>query len=531
MRRFRLRTLRWFAALLFLSLLAAIILRWVSLERWRWNTEHATTEYPIAPRPLSSVPEPTVKPEPTPPKPKPIAGKLETARLFNGITFRSVVEPTPGRAASEERDDPQSYVLDLKLGVRMPAPNRTIEELAKVNPELPRLLPGLPEMLKPEAVSPFFAELYETKLKSLRANLGRLDQLLSRHNFYDCQTVLQLKHPQTQRKAVLLQADMDVDADGSDADRIPAGTATSPNFQPFTSYRWGKKTQNPSAYLPVLDEKAKRFEAEAALKATTADRKRELKGAIAQTRDEIGSLKTFSFLIGATDPFIVIPGGFTRTDGAKVGDYAVVISGDAIYPALVGDIGPNDKTGEASLRIAKEISASATANYRPVSDLKVTYLVFPGTAETPFGPPDLDKINARCEALVSEIGGASKPLHKWINIIPPPPTPTPTPSPTPSPGPSPSASPAASVSPAISPSPTFAFSLPTPSVTPSAVASPSPSPQTSPTPTSSASAKASPASKKHRRGGTRSTSSGRESSADSPASSAITRRTAPAPSA
>ena len=90
-----------------------------------------------------------------------------------------------------------------------------------MNPELPRLLPGLAAMLTPDSVSPFFKELYDTKLKNLRENLVRLDQLLSRHNFYDCQTVLQLRHPETKRRAVLLQADMDVDADGSDSDRLP----------------------------------------------------------------------------------------------------------------------------------------------------------------------------------------------------------------------------------------------------------------------------------------------------------------------
>jgi len=42
---------------------------------------------------------------------------------------------------------------------------------------------------------------------------------------------------------------------------------------------------------------------------------------------EIGTLKKFSFLIGATDPFIVVPGTFTRgPDPVKVGDYALVFS-------------------------------------------------------------------------------------------------------------------------------------------------------------------------------------------------------------
>ena len=98
------------------------------------------------------------------------------------------------------------------------------------------------------------------------------------------------------------------------------------------------------------------------------------------------------------------------------------------FPAIVG-AGSLGQAGEASLRIAKEINSIATPNNRPVSDLKVTYLVFPGTAETPWGPPDLEKLQAKCEALVKEIGGAGVPLHHWENIIPPLPTPTPTPTP------------------------------------------------------------------------------------------------------
>lgn len=465
----RVRTLRWVALLLFLALFGAIVLRWISLERWRWTVMHE-------PETPERIVERTPTPEPTP-RTRVIAGKLETARLFNGITLRPAVEPTPGRAASEERVDPESYVLDLKLRIRTPAPNRTLDELAKVNGELPRLLPGLSAMVKEDSLSPYFNELYDTKLKSLRQNLGRLDQLLSRHNFYDCQTVLDLRHPDSKRKAVLMQADMDSDADGSDADRVPAGSGTSPTFQPFTSYKWQKKTKSPNPYLPQLEEKVNRFESE--MKSANAARKAELKNALEQTRDEIGTLKAFSFLIGATDPFIVIPFGFTKTCGAKVGDYAVVVSENAIYPAIVGDVGPADKTGEASLRIAKEISSSATAMNRAVDDLKITYLIFPGTADAPFGPPDLEKINGRCEALVNEIGGSGVPVHKWVSIIP---TPTPTPTPIPTPSPSPSASPSATGSPGASPSPTFAFPLPSSSPSPSST----PSPAETPSPSASA---------------------------------------------
>ena len=215
-----------------------------------------------------------------------------------------------------------------------------------------------------------------------------------------------------------------------------------------------RKVAIPNPYLPPLEERLKRYEGELSAKGTAAERKRELKGAISQLRDEIESLKKYSFLIGATDPYIVLPSGLGKADGGKVGDYALVVFGDRIFPAIVGDIGPSDKAGEASLRIAKEINALATPNNRPVSDLKVTYLIFPGTAETPFGPPDLEKLQARCETLVKEIGGAGVPLHHWENIIPPLPSPTPTPTPA---SPTPAATP-----PGASPSSTFAFPLPSP---------------------------------------------------------------------
>src|SRR5438876_10461833 len=175
-----------------------------------------------------------------------------------------------------ERVDPESYVLDLKLQARLPSPNKTVEERAKIIPRLPALLPGLTAMLSPDPVSPLFAELYNTKVKMLRENLVRLDLLLSRHNFYDCQTVLHLQHPQSHRKALLLQADMDVDSDGSDGDRMPVGTGAPTNFKPFTSFKWAKKTPAPNPYLAGTEEGLKRAEDEYALATTAPERKRDL---------------------------------------------------------------------------------------------------------------------------------------------------------------------------------------------------------------------------------------------------------------
>lgn len=445
-----LRPLRTLVVLLATAFFAIILYRWISQERLQY--------FP----PREQAPgSPT--PEPTPTRPPPVTGKLDTGRLFNGITLHSSVETTPGSDASTERVDPDSYVLDLKLNARVPTPNRTIEELAKITPRLPELLPGLAAMTGPDSVSPLFGELYNTKVRMLRENLVRLDLVLSRHNFFDCQTVLQLEHPQTKRKALLLQADMDVDCDGSDGDRMPVGAGAPTNFKPFTSFKWNKKTPQANPYLAGTEERLKKAEDEFGAKTTPAEHKNDLRKAITQLRTEVATLKKFSFLIGTTDPYIVIPGAFTHgKDAVKTGDYALVVFGDGVYPAIVGDIGPNDKVGEASFRIAKQINPQTTPYNRPVSDLKVTYLIFPGTADSQFGPPDLEKLSARCEQLVQEIGGATVPLYHWENIIPPPPTPTPSPTPTLSPSPGSASLPSPTNGATASPTATFAFPIPTP---------------------------------------------------------------------
>ncbi len=467
MRKLGLGTLRRIVLLIFFALFVAITLRWISLERWRWTLTHAEEIE-------TASPSPTAAPSAAATRPPTISGKFDVSRLFNGITLRSEVETTSGAAASEERVDPMSYAIDLKLRARVPTPNRTVDELGKVSPDLGKLLPGLATMAKPEAVSPLFAQLYETKVRELRENLSRLDLLLSRHNFYDCQTVLALRHPETKRRALLFQADMDVDADGSDGDRVPAGNGVSPTFKPFTSFRWGKKSNRPNPYLPGIEDRLRRVELEQ--RTATPERKRDLKNAVTELRDEIGAMKKYSYLIGTYDPFIVVPASFTKgSDAAHVGDYAVVISGSTIYPAIVGDVGPNDRVGEASLRIAKEVNGLSNPNNRPISELKATYIVFNGTADSSWGSPDLEKLQARCEALVKEIGGASVPLHHWVNTVPPLPTPTPMPTPTPTPSisPTPSASPSPTPMFSETPSPTspplihptFAFPTPSPSAT------------------------------------------------------------------
>ena len=110
-----LRTWRRLVLVISGALFAAIVYRWISLERLQR----------AAPAEILATPTP----EPTPTRPPVISGKLDTAKLFNGITLHSTVETIPGSDATTERMQPDSYVLELKLQARVPSPNKTIEEL------------------------------------------------------------------------------------------------------------------------------------------------------------------------------------------------------------------------------------------------------------------------------------------------------------------------------------------------------------------------------------------------------------------
>ncbi|MEZ5302404.1 MAG: glycoside hydrolase family 75 protein [Verrucomicrobiales bacterium] len=98
---------------------------------------------------------------------------------------------------------------------------------------------------------------------------------------------------------------------------------------------------------------------------------------------------------------------------------------DKVYPAIIGDAGPREKMGEASLRIAKEINDKANPYRRPVSDLKVTYLIFPQSADKPFRQPVLADWRERCAEFLNKIGGIGEgyTLHEWADRFHPKPPP------------------------------------------------------------------------------------------------------------
>src|ERR1700747_1879808 len=174
--------------------------------------------------PPTPPPTPSPTPTPTTPTPTPLPetyvpySHKEVAKLFNGFEIHSKVDTDTGAPAWLERKAPESYVLDLDVRVRVPQAAQTIEQIAQADGQLPTLLPALVSLLGASRVSNFYHGLYQLKLDSLSRTLNRLDQLLSRHNFFDCNTILELTDPKTSRKALLIQSDMDVNADGSDAD-------------------------------------------------------------------------------------------------------------------------------------------------------------------------------------------------------------------------------------------------------------------------------------------------------------------------
>ncbi len=410
---------------------------------------------------IKKVVERVVEQAPPPPLPeKYIARKeIDVATLYNGLTINTLLQTEQGNYASLERDNADAFKVQFQVQIRIPKANQSITELARISPSLPDILPGLHSMVGSSKVSGFYHKLYENKTALVQRDLTRLNKILDRHNFFDCETILEMTHPQSKRKALLIQSEMDVVADGSDGDRLAVmedTISTSSYYQPSTSYEWAKRTKTPNPLLARWENRLATAKEEYAKKGLSAERNRTLKATIDQLTAEITGLKNRSSLIADSDPFIVLsllfrPYVGTNSFTPQMGDMAVVIHDKKVYPAICGDYGPTMKMGEASLFMAKAINPKSTPYIRSESDLKVSYLIFPGTAKKPFGPPNLEEWRTQCLAYLSDIGGVGPgfEIHTWedkfkkpepppVPVVPPtaeptspaPPAPTPPVSPT-----------------------------------------------------------------------------------------------------
>ncbi len=366
----------------------------------------------------------TPKPVPAPPQ-LPLGKVADVRNLRSGIPFKTEINFLKGTIASEVREDKDSYTANYRLDITLPQAATTVPELEATSAELSKILPSLSAMLETGEVSPWFNTLYQNKADRIRRNANALTELLTKHNTYDCQTLLNLTHP-SGRKVFLMQADMDVVSDGSDGDRLatmPDDIVNSTHYQPFTSYGWRKLSKTPNPLIAGWENRIVKGTAELNAVETTPERKQWLQDRIVMLKRGIEDLKARSYLIARYDPFMVIPVNLLtdRSDpfAPKVGDYAVVIYDGILYPCIVGDGGPTFKVGEASLRMAQEINEKSSPYSRPVSDLSVTYVVFPGSRESRNGPPDYKIWREKCAALLTEIGGlgAGYELHEWTDLL------------------------------------------------------------------------------------------------------------------
>ncbi|MDA0811648.1 MAG: glycoside hydrolase family 75 protein [Verrucomicrobia bacterium] len=336
------------------------------------------------------------------------------------------------RTSDSLRAGGKSYIETIEF-VR-PSAAKTAEQLESINPNLPRVLSGFRKLMESAEVSERYEELYDRKIARLKKG-----ELSTSHNYFDCETALRLVYPDTGRKVFLLQSYMDVVTDGSDPGRASKIedydlARTSDWYLPETSYTWARESgsaENPFLhYYPSALENLEMMRTQIVeqskadpgvvwremLKTCDAQISRiKQRGLTSSTKQGLNARR---FLLADRDPFIVLPRTWVNSSssawGPMIGDFAAVVFKDRIYPAVLGDAGPADKAGEASLFIAKTLNPKANGTTRAISDVSVTYMVFPksGIAK---GEPNLKIWREHVIALLEEIGGVSHPsvIHAW----------------------------------------------------------------------------------------------------------------------
>ena len=352
--------------------------------------------------------------------------KYEVLKMANGAVVEAQVESnTSTNCALITATIPQDYRLQLTLHVAIPKPATTLCELAAATPELPQALPNLEEMISSspqgeKEASPFFKKLFENKTKALQHQLSFLGQLFPRESLYDCQTILALTNKKNGARALLVQAIMNVNADGSDGDRNIPLEKLSACYQPQTNYRWPKTTSHPNPNLYEVEEQLAQAQLSVTNGALPLDQKNKLQEQIISKQQMITELQHWSFLIGSADPFIVLPKFMLdqkNNESAAVGDYAVVLYQNKLYPAIVGDIGPSSKIGEASLRLCRAIDPRSGADHRPISSPHVSYFIFPKSADDSMSAPNYTHWSERCHQLWNALGGSSSiQWQEWRNL-------------------------------------------------------------------------------------------------------------------
>lgn len=99
-------------------------------------------------------------------------------------------------------------------------------------------------------------------------------------------------------------------------------------------------------------------------------------------------------------PFVVLPPQLAKQYGVKLGDLCLVRNGDKVSPAIFGDVGPRNKLGEGSVRLAQNLGINASPTRGGTSG-GVEYQVFPGSGRG----VKLTNENTSTEALWERVRG------------------------------------------------------------------------------------------------------------------------------
>ncbi len=311
------------------------------------------------------------------------------------------------------------------ISIKRPEAVSDFKGLRELNPKLPVALAEIESLVEKGTVSKRFDLLFDEKAKYIQRQ--KTLTALSNYNYYDCATIMDLVHPETGRRALLIQAGMDVVTDGSDPDRVGEledyhTALTSDWFQPYTGYVWGRATKE----NPFASYYDKRIGELVELKAEVEKRNEELpirawRKVSEVCQEEIDYLNRVKrnnqwglsnnprSVVAALDPIIVLPRNwFGKNSAINHGDYALVVYGDRVIPTMVAEAGPTYKIGEASLRLAWKINKEASGKQRAADAFSVSYVVFPGTRKATRSEPDLAEINQKVRSLAKEIGGLGK---------------------------------------------------------------------------------------------------------------------------
>ena len=113
-------------------------------------------------------------------------------------------------------------------------------------------------------------------------------------------------------------------------------------------------------------------------------------------------------------PYVVMPlGGFRQASGVSLGDLAAVVKDGQVHFAIVGDLGPRTKIGEASMNLHNLFGRNICRAYDQAGncsqfldtslDAPVLFFFFPGTASLLMDGLSPSNINARISTLGQQV--------------------------------------------------------------------------------------------------------------------------------